>query len=150
MNESGMYEILRCKLDKEGYLSFPRKARVYKTKNYAGQDFIEIDVVAHKDSDVYIIECKKPCTIEKFGFALGQLIGYKRLLEKEMFFEQFKKRIGLDRIDRIRYSIALLTTQKYPLRDQLETFKLMLKEISFPIRFITIDEKTEKCKNQIV
>ena len=113
MNEKEMYRIVKGFLRRKGYKTPEKKQRfyIYKKKNNTdiGQGFIELDVMGYKD-DVWIIECKIPCTIAKFGWALGQLICYKFVFdtEPELLSEKIGKKV------KTRYSIVLLTTETYP------------------------------------
>ena len=110
MNEQEMYPILKAFLFEKGYKTLEKK-RFSKAKISVdiGQDSIEPDIISYKD-DAWIIECKVPCTIEQFGWALGQLICYKFVFdtEPELLSEKIGKKV------KTRYSIVLLTTETYP------------------------------------
>ena len=123
MKESEMYKVIRGSLDRiglQGYKAYPRKLRINGIKHFAGQDFLELDVVAWKNSEVWDIECKKPCTIEQFGFTLGQVIAYKTLLQGQLL-DKLRERIRIvDKeigkiVGNVNFYIALLETPEYKL-----------------------------------
>lgn len=155
LTESEMYEVIRGNLDKiglQGYKAYPRKLRINGIKHVAGQDFLELDVVAWKNPKVWDIECKKPCTIEQFGFTLGQVIAYRTLLQGQLL-DKLRERIGtldkkIGKIDgNVNFYIALLETPDYKLEKQMKkTFRKMLEKIDFKVRFLTINGRTEEPK----
>ena len=137
LDEKEMYRIVRGFLRNEGYKTPEKKQRFYKKKinTDIGQGYIELDVIGYKDDSVWIIECKKYCTIEQFGWALGQLICYKFLF-------------GLRKDIKTKYSIALLETEKYPLTDRLlETFKTILHSNNLAFGLLIINEKSKEVRD---
>jgi len=139
LKEQEMYPIVETFLKKKGYKTLV-KQRFSKAKIRVdiGQDFIELDIIGHKGDIVWIIECKVPCTIEQFGFALGQLICYKFL------FERMRKDV------KTRYSIALLETEKYPLSEELlETFKSILHSNKLTFGFLKVNENSKEVKELV-
>lgn len=136
-----MYPIIEAFLKKKSYKTLV-KQRFNKTEISAdiGQGYIELDVIGYKDDTAWIIECKVPCTIEQFGFALGQLICYKFILDVS---DLLKERTT-------KYSIALLETQKYPLTDGLlETFKTILDSNNLKFGLLIANEKSKEVKDSI-
>ncbi|MGB9756273.1 MAG: hypothetical protein ACPLVJ_00620 [Candidatus Bathyarchaeales archaeon] len=123
-----MYQKVENFLKRHGYSILDRK-RITVNREELGQKFIEPDVVGCKDNEVWIFECKQPCTIEQFGFALGQLACYKWIFDQKT--ELLEKRIGKE-VKNVKYSIALLATSKYPLKNGLlKTFKEILNHYRF-------------------
>lgn len=153
MNEKEMYRRIKDSLEKiglQGYKAFSKKVRINGTKELAGQDFVELDVVAYKGSEVWDIECKKPCTIEKFCFTLGQVVAYGTLFQNQVLLNDLKKKLKeeidkIEKIDRINFAIALLTTPKYRFKESIaKTFKAMLEKVNLKVALITICDETEK------
>ena len=140
-----MYPIIEAFLEEKGYKTLV-KHRFYKTEIRAdiGQGYIELDVVGYKDDIAWIIECKVPCTIEQFGFAVGQLICYKFIFDTkpELLSEKIGKKV------KTRYSIALLTTETYQLTNTLlETFKTILHSNNLKFGLLIVNDKSKEAKD---
>jgi len=145
MKEKEMYPILDDFLKERGF----ERVRSYRYKfgRDIGQRDVGFDVTGYKDGVLWIIECKKPCTVEKFGFALGQLMCYKFLIEEELNILQTK--VGKP-IKQVICSIALMETGKYKLlKELLDTFKNIIKFNKVSFGFITVDEDTHKAQEHI-
>jgi hypothetical protein len=58
-----------------------------------GQRSWHFDVFGYGDHGTWAVECKKSCTLEQFGLALGQLIAYDYLLKDASVREKTEKKI---------------------------------------------------------
>lgn len=145
MKEKETYPILDCFLEKRGF----ERVRSYRYKfgTAIGQRDVGFDVTGYKDGVLWIIECKKPCTVEQFGFAIGQLMCYKFLIETELNVPQ--KKVGKP-IKQVICSIALMETGKYKLsKELLDTFKKIMKFNKVSFGLIAINEDTHKAQEHI-
>jgi len=134
-----MYRKIEDFLKQQGYQILGKKER-FQIEDI-GQKYFELDVIGYKDNTVWIIECKRYCTIEQFSFALGQLACYKWIFQKKL--DLLKQRIGMD-VKKFKCSIALLEMNKYQLGSSLlETFKNILSHYGLKFGLLKINEKTE-------
>jgi len=144
MKEKEMYPILEKFLCKKDFKKVPEKKQLQirkeDMKEDIGQTYVTFDVLGRKDDTIWVIECKKPCTIEQFGFALGQLLYYKFLIEK-YFRKKVEEKVG--KISAGMYSIALLETKKHPLGNQLKIFESILEENKLTFGFISVKDNEE-------
>jgi hypothetical protein len=139
IKEEQMYRKIEDFLKQQGYQILGKKER-FQIEDI-GQKYFELDVIGYKDNTVWIIECKRYCTIEQFSFALGQLACYKWIFQKKL--DLLKQRIGMD-VKKFKCSIALLEMNKYQLGSSLlETFKNILSHYGLKFGLLKINEKTE-------
>jgi hypothetical protein len=139
IKEEQMYRKIEDFLKQQGYQILGKKER-FQIEDI-GQKYFELDVIGYKDNTVWIIECKRYCTIEQFSFALGQLACYKWIFQKKL--DLLKQRIGMD-VKKFKCSIALLEMNKYRLGSSLlETFKNILDHYGLKFGLLKINEKTE-------
>jgi len=142
MKEREMYPEIRKFMKRNEYEAIPRKVRFRYSKKHIGQAFIELDVIGCRDDIVWIVECKNKCTIEQFGFALGQLLCYKMLFDIEP--NRLSKKVGRD-VRNAKYSVGLLDTQDYPLtRELIETFRSIVNQYGFTLGLLKMDEKSKE------
>jgi hypothetical protein len=134
--EGQMYPKVEAFLKKRGYKILREKTFLKNNIGIdIGQESVTPDVIGYKDNDVWIIECKQPCTIEQFGFVLGQLACDKWLFDKH---DLLRQRIG--RVKTIKYSVALLEKGKYQLTSLLlETFKAILSHYRLSFGFLKMN-----------
>jgi hypothetical protein len=115
-----------------------------------GQKCITPDVIGYKDNAVWIIECKPYCTVEQFGFALGQLAYDRWIFEKTKCHLLMERTIGRE-IKSFKYSIALLEANERPIRRRLlETFKEILSYNGLRFGLLKVNEKTGEVKEEIL
>jgi hypothetical protein len=137
LKEREMYPILEKFIEEKGFEILPR--RRYKFEVDIGQRDIMFDVTGYKDGVLWIVECKKPCTIEQFGFAFGQLMCYSFLIEQGTLAD--RKQIGrpINPVHGTVCSIALLENEKYRLSWELSSqFERFMKYHLVPFGFITV------------
>jgi len=145
IKEEQMYSKVGDFLKQQGYHVHGRKER-FRIEDI-GQKYFELDVIGYKDNTVWMIECKRYCTIEQFGFALGQLACYKWIFQKKR--DLLKQRIGMN-VKKFKCSIALLETNKYQLGSSLlETFKNILSHYGLKFGLLKINGKTFEVKEEI-
>jgi Zn ribbon nucleic-acid-binding protein len=151
MNEKENYPVLEKFLKRKGFeipkRKRPRIKEVNMKKNI-GQKYITFDVLGYRDGICWLIECKKPCTIEQFGFSLGQLSYYKYLIEN-VYTPQVESAYDLPpgKLIGCLCSMALLEThtpkQEYKIGNQYEIYERILDENNPNYGFILVhDNKT--------
>jgi hypothetical protein len=149
IKEEQMYRKIEDFLKQQGYQILGKKER-FQIEDI-GQKYFELDVIGYKDNTVWMIECKRYCTIEQFSFALGQLACYKWIFQKkpDLLGQRIKPKTGKD-IKNFKCSIALLEMGKYRLeKGLLETFKDILSCYGLKCGLFKINEKTREVTEEI-
>ena len=148
MSEELFYYEIGEFLRKKGF-EYNKKIRVNFSESEIekyGQKSWHFDVFGYGDHGTWAIECKKSCTLEQFGLALGQLIAYKHLLEDYALREKFENKINRKLCEPFYFSLALGESEQWTLRRQKNTFKTILYRYNLPfgVLLITKEQKVKE------
>jgi len=154
MNERDVYPVIECFLKQKGF-KIPKQGKRPRIKEgnmeeHLGQKYIAFDVLGFRDGIIWLVECKMPITVEKFGFSLGQLLCYKYLVEKKYLSEMENVYDLPGEVIGFLYSIALIETleNKYKIQNNCEFFENILDEsnLAFGLILVRDNNKLEEIR----
>jgi len=145
LREERFYPIIEEFLKKKGFECKKKLVVNLKTaiEKY-GQKSWHFDILGYGDKGTWAIECKQSCALGQFSLALGQLIAYKHLIGDDFVRNKLESKVKL--CAPFFFSLALVESEQWPIRQQTNTFKAICdsKHLPFGFLLITKDQKVQE------